>query len=42
MRKILDVTEAVALTTLCFVLIGIMIFEHCIYNAIEIFESGWD
>ena len=39
MRKILDFAETATLTILCFALIGIMILEHYIYNAVEIFES---
>ncbi len=42
MRKILDYAETAVLTILCFVLIGIMVFEHMIYSALEAFESGWD
>lgn len=40
MRKILDFTETAVLTICCYALIGVMLFEHTIYNVIEIFESG--
>lgn len=40
MKKIIDVAETAVLTMCCYALIGVMLFEHMIYNVIEIFESG--
>ncbi len=39
MKKFFDVAETTILTIYCIILIGVILFEHMIYNTIEIFKN---